>query len=263
MKTVTAKDIQTDLLLESEIINENAYNTRTGPSGEAFADRLHALGFTQAQGADYKAKKQEAEHLGALVVKYEAEYPGLKFIHSEAMDRVCKKYKLTIGKPSNYTGDIPEWALKTIENNKHLIRTWEEPIRRFAVWGTGGVDWMQQAMMDRQQSFEQRMMEMWLPVRAQPIISNAARWAMDEAPLIKPEIKETPKPKAPTRTLNNLMIVAPNRHMKAGVNEQKKGRRLVEVQDPIVCLDVEGGYIVLAAWGEEGSDPAILNPLNN
>lgn len=263
MKTVTAKDIQTDLLLESEIINENAYNTRTGPSGEAFADRLHALGFTQAQGADYKAKKQEAERLGALVVKYETEYPGLKFIHSEAMDRVCKKYKLTIGKPSNYTGDIPEWALKAIEDNKHLIRTWEEPIRQIFAWGTGGVDWMQQAMMDRQQSLQRRMMNMWLPELGSSDAADAAHWTMDEASLIKPEIKKAPKSKTTTRTLNNLMIVAPNKHMKAGVNEQKKGNRLVEVQDPIVCLDVEGGYIVLAAWGEEGSDPRILNPLSN
>ena len=33
--------------------------------------------------------------------------------------------------------------------------------------------------------------------------------------------------------------------------------------DPIVCVKVVGGYIVLAAWGDEGSDPQVFNAASN
>lgn len=65
--------------------------------------------------------------------------------------------------------------------------------------------------------------------------------------------------------VSNLMIAAPIAEMDIRSNERvdENGRIQVVTQDPIVCLEVEGGYIVLAAWGEEGQDPKVFNAENN
>jgi hypothetical protein len=150
---------------------------------------------------------------------------------------VCEKYGLVIGKPHNYTGEIPSWALALIEKNRHLIHEWEEPTF----------------------NFDSFMIPMWSLPR--PRLSfgadGALGWGMS-APET-PEIKEP----APTAKRNNLHIVAPATEMKLGFNERVVGNKIEEVKDPIVCLKVEGGYVVLAAWGEEGSDPRVFNALSN
>lgn len=59
-----------------------------------------------------------------------------------------------------------------------------------------------------------------------------------------------------------LLIAAPRRNMLVRANEEVRNHRIVR-KDPIVMIAVPGGYIVLAAWDEEGRDPRILNPANN
>jgi len=42
---------------------------------------------------------------------------------------------------------------------------------------------------------------------------------------------------------------------------RKVGREIID--DPIVLLPVSEGYIVVTAWGDEASDPIVVNESNN
>jgi hypothetical protein len=58
---------------------------------------------------------------------------------------------------------------------------------------------------------------------------------------------------------SRFLIAAPISDMEVRRNERVENGRIVKVEDPIVCVEVSGGYVVLAAWGEEGQDPRVFN----
>lgn len=63
--------------------------------------------------------------------------------------------------------------------------------------------------------------------------------------------KETPE----------FKIMAPENQFYWTPGMRKVGREIID--DPIVLHEVENGYIVVTAWGDEASDPVIVNEKNN
>lgn len=257
MREVTATEIHGELVLERDIVLEEAHNVvREVTKKSHVADRMRALGFTSAKGVD------QITHAASRILleqerNYAEKYPGLKFVPKEAMTKVCFKYDLVIGPLSNYTGDVPEWALEMIEKNKHLWKKELTPVataRRsndqlivddpvlltsFRVSFPTAADWMVR-LSDGDGWINQQWMNQ---------CSGLTNWASTRYQQASP--------------VGELCIAAPRKEMKVGTNQLVVGHEIMNVRDPIVSLRVDGGFIVLAAWGEEGSDPAILNPLNN
>ena len=61
---------------------------------------------------------------------------------------------------------------------------------------------------------------------------------------------------------NTLYIMAPeNQFTYRPGQARKQGRHIID--DPIVLHWVDGGYIIITAWGDEASDPIIVNEKNN
>lgn len=56
-------------------------------------------------------------------------------------------------------------------------------------------------------------------------------------------------------------IMAPENQFHITNSMRKVGREIID--DPIVLLPVTEGYIVITAWGDEASDPIIVNEGNN
>lgn len=56
-------------------------------------------------------------------------------------------------------------------------------------------------------------------------------------------------------------IMAPEDQFYITYGMRKVGREIID--DPIVLLPVQEGYIIVTAWGDESSDPAIVNENNN
>ncbi len=50
-----------------------------------------------------------------------------------------------------------------------------------------------------------------------------------------------------------------NTHEKVGSFINKK----IVVPDPVILQPVKGGYLIVTAWGDEASDPDIINPIHN
>jgi len=67
--------------------------------------------------------------------------------------------------------------------------------------------------------------------------------------------KESPK----------LQICAPIKDMDTSGLEIIDGYKLIKkyIPDPVVLQPVRGGYLILTAWGDEASDPIVVNEINN
>ena len=228
MEQVTAKQIQSEILSAQEAILLEANRIlEDAADAPAYNERLRKMGFSGSADV-IERKMADAKAIRDLQDMYSFEYPGLKFIPSAAMSSICKKYGLAVGHVSMYTGTVPDWALKQIEGNKRHISEenyWTYDYFRM-FWGKIGdqVAWTNQ-------------------------VTGFSMWSKDQ----------------PTETDSNLFIAAPVAEMAIPSNGQvqEDGTIKFRTEDPIVCLNVKGGYIVLAAWGEEGSDPQVFNANNN
>lgn len=58
-----------------------------------------------------------------------------------------------------------------------------------------------------------------------------------------------------------LQICAPIKYMDIKGLELTEGYKLEKkfIPDPVVLQPVKGGYLILTAWGDEASDPLVVN----
>lgn len=215
--------------------------------GSEKARKLKEAGFIKAKGVEVLAMAEEAAAQKQMFERYSVEYPGLKFIPDKAMDDVCRKYGLVIGEVSRYKGEVPSWALDVIHGNKHLLK---KHLRRIP--SGERMDGMRVAFG-------------W-PTKRYGVISDSipnysySRVRTDSGK----EVTVGTYRRMYEVTGGELLISAPISQMELREREYISGNRImVEPKDPIVSIKVEGGYIVLAAWGEEGQDTRVFNVNNN
>lgn len=231
---IAAEQIQREMLSEQQrVLSQAASITAQAESKRDHAKRLLEMGFEGSADALFD-QIEAAQKNESLTDQYSFEYPGLKFIPKEVMTEVCKKHGLIIGRVDRYTGEVPEWALRQIEANRRHITYTKRP---------------------------------WLPAQWQ-FIGMPEPGKRPESILWRHPVtgqtmwsKEFPAPVS----VSNLFIAAPRDQMRVLDGERVDENMTIQgiPQDPIVCLSVDGGYIVLAAWGEEGQDPGVFNADNN
>lgn len=232
--SVTAEMIQMEIIDRQDELMKEVYDILRSPQEDPDkhkADRLLAMGFSAAQGMAEELKKREkqsnAEKQLAYERKHALKYPGLRFILKEVMESVCAKYGLTIGGTDRYTGSVPNWAIDAIEKTGLVKGTWgyriEEPHFRSPL-----------SPCKSKEEAEKR---------AASARMGGNNWQV---------AYET-----------NLLIAAPSDQMIVYQGERAERGIIMPVSDPIVCIKKDGGYIILAAWGEEGSDPRVFNTANN
>jgi hypothetical protein len=59
-----------------------------------------------------------------------------------------------------------------------------------------------------------------------------------------------------------ISVLTPPDKVKLEYRERIEGGRIVK-DDPIVLQPVDGGYLVVTAWGDEASDPLVVNANRN
>lgn len=232
---VTAKEIQMDVVhMQEELLAEAKRIIAGGNKDVDRARRLSALGFANVPEMKAYQEIRIAEQAVEYERKYALEWPGMKFIPGEAMQKVCFKYGLLMGGVHRYTGKVPDWAIDRIETMKPALTRYQKsgPLELFSAI----------PHEDRQHiTSEGFSLFIWFRTKSKEI---AEKYGFTEA-------------------MMPLMIAAPRNEMQ--MSEWEKGRvqnnRIVE--DPIVFFDVPGGHICVVAWGEEGSDPGVFNANQN
>lgn len=61
----------------------------------------------------------------------------------------------------------------------------------------------------------------------------------------------------------DMSICAPQSDMIIKSFEKVEGHKIVNVPDPVVLQKVDGGYLIVSAWGEEAEDDMVKNGVNN
>lgn len=260
---------QDRLLTEAiEIINNHKIPENT--LIESKADRLVTLGFVNSEtvkkASEISSKrnvklkeKQVSQELANLIKYYKEKYPLHKFLTAEELDRICNKYQLVYAPVDRYIKDIPEknindmFTMKKIEEKDTDTNYYKLVISIFWKDIPNNVkQWFNKSIFDESivGKTEKQILSLC------PIKHNSKYlWEGDAS------LEKTNK--------SGLFIAAPKSHFNLeGLHKEKLGffEKLIikpEPKDPIVFQYVKGGILVITKWGEEASDPLLLNEIFN
>lgn len=205
---------------------------------------LKAFGFVstpEAWKADaIQVRKAKQEGLSIAITNLSKQFPLYKVITGDAVKTICEKYGLVLGENAQYTGFVPAKNLKDIENFfKNHPEEQTQYYRRYRGWNSE-VKIITKANYDSHREREKAREHYNM------IVSGDTYYG----------------------TRNTILnICAPIKDMNTQ-GYKLSGHRLVkDVPDPIVLLPktVNGleMYVILTAWGDEASDPLVVNQNNN
>lgn len=244
------------------------------PSVRIQLDRLESNEKTyNSRIKEVEAKIANAKYNKDLVIKYSLEYPHYKFVSRDLMISIMKKYSLVLGDACFYGKEIPQENLEIIKGFKNQIKESEKTINFIentflSMLGTS-----------RNYEFQEKVtLKRSLYDSIYPLIIKDSRntsrelvsFTISNFKMIAPESHfEIPKlklEKEDRREADSIIeipavVMNPETRM-LGFNEKQveevnKSNR--EVLDPIACLEVEGGFIVMSAWDECGEISEIQN----
>lgn len=198
------------------------------------AERLRAIGFGNTQEAVEDKQKHNAEEKANTAIEtalyFTNAYPMYRYIDDAAIDRICKKYNLVFGESNRYKGFIPDKNLKDIE----AFKIKEEDCFYGHEWRSF-IDYRTMLTEDSYQRYINQRSNSPIPYHHDSI----------------------------TKLIDTLYICAPLKDMDM-TNARLDGRRIIEYPDPIVLRRVRGGgYLIITAWGDEASDPEVVNSKMN
>jgi hypothetical protein len=191
---------------------------------------LASLGFINTQEAKMveglAAKEIQYKNQMDSVAYYHQNYPFNKFITEDQVRQICEKYGLVCGGIERYKGFVPNEKLIQISNFNP-----KEKDVLLEAWSIGTHrDYKDEVLNDNGVSHD--------------------RWPS----LYKKEMRKAP-----------LQICAPSKDMILDKG-LLVGYRIVDVKDvpdPVVLQPVKGGFLIICAWGDEASDPLVVNQINN
>ena len=195
---------------------------------------LKSLGFKQVkevqESTEILAKTKMSKEQIEFVNYYQQNYPFNKFITEEQVKTICHKYNLVCGDVDRFKGFVPEKNVNEIANFKLKDK---DCIKEY----TFGDNFMTEENLKRNS---------W--------------WDELHERLVKEGNSSTNRRKCRNIT-SSLQICAPVKDMDISGLELKEGYKLEKkhIPDPVVLQPVKGGYLILTAWGDEASDPLVVN----
>lgn len=211
------------------------------------AGRLQRAGFTSAHEVMKLAAVKVTRELAELVQYYQQRYPLNKFITEEQVKKICGKYNLVAAPVSRYTGFVPETKLKQIEFFELHSQDTAPTFITNPVFAYPHSD--AKKIKDIKQRY---------PKGIYPVQESYGEVRFIEG------VRLDSYQKADNQS---MLICAPAKDMDLK-GLKKIGAILmstitVKVPDPVVLQPCKGGFLILAAWGDEASDEIVVNQINN
>ncbi len=230
----------------------------------AKGELLASLGFTQTPQAkaveEIKTKKVLAEQTAKLIQDYSFKYPNNKFITEDMVGEICKKYNLVCGDVSLYKGFVPQENLKEISKfkEKYTFNTWT---------GTGGIG-NDSILTFNAEEYEIKIEGNYYHFFHKKTKERAFQMEVGDYKR-RGFFRFYGYPKNNRTgefhhnlTKQELKICAPIKDMDT-TKMQLDGYHLKHIPDPIVLQPIAGGYLVVSKWGDEASDPIVVNEKMN
>lgn len=217
--------------------------------------RLSAIGFGNSKEAKIAEETSHKllvnKEIADLSEYYLANYPFNKFITDIQVKSICEKYGLVLGEVSMYRGFVPENKLSQIENFKlrkediPLMTVYDE--RENIIGYVNKEDWENVPKFDD-----------YFYITG----SGGRRLGYSFDVPIYEKYKHLSYVKAYKKT-PSLQICAPLKDMELDSNKVLNGHKIESIPDPIVLQPIRGGYLIIAAWGDEQYDEDVFNNVVN
>lgn len=228
------------------------------------ADNLELVGFVKSKEVTRIRESMDTLKLQQktveLIGRYRVEYPNYKFILPQQVDEICDKYGLVMGGVGDFTGFVPEKNLqdivrfkKTFKSNSWVVYDWRYgrnvgviDMSNYEVRRSGDYEhfyWIGEGddPSGRTKHFQRNVGEAGF--YADGIIDGRRiDLTMSGCRLTEP----------------TFMICGPLKDFDMK-GKRVVGNRLLNIPDPVVLYPVEGGFIIVTAWGDEASDPIVVN----
>lgn len=220
--------------------------------------RLKNVGFVNAKQVKL-AEEQEAillenQNKAKLVLYYKQQYPFNKFIEKKQVDEICKKYNLVCAEIDRYKGFVPDEKLKQIEHFQ--VSKEDVDVNYIRITSAWGRDFFGSKSFAAAKIHKDLKLDL-IPVNHEAIGNFKTNFMKVNGFWIEGYESYTSK----------LVICAPRKDIDLKGLKQKgnffSSFTKVKIDDPVVLQPVKGGYLVVAAWGDEASDPIVLNPVFN
>jgi len=228
--------------------------------------RLESLGFKQAaQVTEIKPLLEKAalsKEQVDLINYYKHNYPFNKFITEDQVQTICHKYNLVCGPVNRFKGFVPEKNLQQIENFK-LKQDDVLPEIVVFIDKTGKIeklDWSKVIDLAN----VNYLIDTYLKSNDFSFIDDYSTYPKYTR-IINRNLYNRNGFKIQEELQIGLQICAPIKDMDITGLELTEGYKLtkIHVPDPVVLQPVSGGYLILTAWGDEASDPLVINEINN
>ncbi len=205
-----------------------------------------------------KISKKQIE----LINYYKSAYPLNKFITKEQVDIICKKYNLVCGPTTAYTGFVPLEKLRLIDQFKVDRSDLPLPLVKIIEFSSPN------SYKDEIKAIKKEYPG--LIVSASDIIN----WDSYKTYILKMRIRGSKGSafieKHQEISQSERLICAPKKDMKlkglskiGGIFSVLGDVITAPTPDPVVLQPVKGGFLIICAWGDEASDPIVVNEINN
>lgn len=237
---ITAKEVHEDFYNEAKSL--------LAPIEEEVkrkSDRAKMLNETGLRSvSDYIECSDAAEKLSSRgnAEYYAGKYPNYKFISRNQIARLCKKYGLFFGEVSKYIGDIPQKNLNDLKIELDMLDFESIYTNHIGHQSTS--------------HFEMRYGKDFL----QNVI--AAKGEQIKVGHIKSEHSEYDV-LAHVSKYHKFSIAAQPSMFKIEKYDKVEDGVFIVDKDPIIFCEVNYGYLIITAWGDETNIPEIVNEKMN
>ena len=249
------QDIHHEFLTASEDALKEAREIISNAPGNKVSkgNRLANLGFGKCPEVLEAKKIVETKEIADLIEHYRVYYPNNKFIMDSQVKAICEKYGLVHGEISAFKGFVPEGKLSLMEN--FSLRKEDSGLCTSIGFIKGArVDkdhnYYHLFKIDRKTDWEERSFQ-----------SSDGRdfysqdYSNNFGLAIKGDMRFVVK--------QPLSICAPLKDMEVDYNQRVVGHEIQDIPDPVVLHQVQGGYLIIAAWGDEANDENVINHNKN
>ncbi len=232
------------------------------------SERLKKAGFTKSIEVQKWDKTKITHELAKLIQHYQVHYPNNKFITEDQVKLICRKYNLVCAPTERYTGFVPETKLKLIESfSLNVGDAVADTIKIKKAWNTG--TWKPDFMF---KSIGAKVLHDRIGLEFIPVDHPLLYWSYSGKLFgVKSHVKSSDTQgyvEEFTRyDHSTLMICAPKKDMDLKGLQKVGGVfqsfTTVHIPDPVVLKPCKGGFLIVAAWGDEASDEIVVNPTHN
>lgn len=228
---------------------------------------LNTLGFVNAkqvkESLEIVEKKKDAIKDRDLILHYSTNYPLNKFITVDKVVEICKKYNLMKGPISNYMGFVPEKNVKDMLEFKKRIKKDDLPENFIKIKKYRHPELDEPGIRQLQQKYPDGC----IPFNKCNFYSTTITVTID--PITNHKYNSVSVDECEEHKFTDWEICAPETDFdtkdlkKRGFFFFKNPTIKISIPDPVVLQPVKGGYLIITAWGDEASDPIIVNEKMN